>query len=74
LAYLTYYSGKNYYRQNNNTIMSRVCDVCGKGPKKAANRSHARNKTLRRQNPNLQLSGGMRKCTRCMRTASKQAK
>ncbi|HOX61176.1 MAG TPA: bL28 family ribosomal protein [Candidatus Magasanikbacteria bacterium] len=53
--------------------MSRICTVCGKVPKKAANRSHARNKTLRRQNPNLQISGGVIKCTRCIRTASKKS-
>ncbi|MBI4427017.1 MAG: 50S ribosomal protein L28 [Candidatus Magasanikbacteria bacterium] len=54
--------------------MSRKCTVCGKGSKRAANRSHANNKTLRRQKPNLQLSGGVLTCTRCVRTASKKAR
>ncbi|MBU0661557.1 50S ribosomal protein L28 [Patescibacteria group bacterium] len=53
--------------------MSRTCDMCGKGPKKAANRSHANNKTNRRQLPNLQPLGNMKICLRCRRTAVKYA-
>jgi len=53
--------------------MSRICSICGKGPKKAANRSHALNKTLRRQKPNLQKSDKQLVCTRCLRTAVKHA-
>lgn len=34
--------------------MSRRCDLTGKSSQKAANRSHAKNKTLRRQNVNVQ--------------------
>lgn len=34
--------------------MSRICDLTGKSAQKAANRSHAKNKTLRRQQPNVQ--------------------
>lgn len=52
--------------------MSRRCDLCGKGPKKAAYRSHSKIKTLRRQYPNLQtktIDGKKRKiCTRCLKT------
>jgi len=54
--------------------MSRVCTTCGKGPKKAANRSHAKNKTLRTQDPNLQKnSKGDLVCTRCLKTEKKKA-
>lgn len=53
--------------------MARICDACGKGAKKAANRSHALNKTLRRQKPNLQKVGDLKVCTRCRRTMIKLA-
>ncbi len=53
--------------------MSRVCDHCGKGPKRAAIRSKALNKTLRRQKVNLQKFEGEKVCTRCIRTKTKQA-
>lgn len=53
--------------------MARVCEFCGRGPKKAANRSHAKNKTLRTQHVNLQKLSGFKVCTRCRRTAIKQA-
>ena len=55
--------------------MGRTCANCGKGPKKAANRSHAKNKTLRVQKPNLQKdeSGDMI-CNTCRRTAAKKIK
>ncbi len=53
--------------------MSRLCDTCGKGPKKAANRSHALNKTLRVQRPNLQKLGDLKVCTRCRRSMVKHA-
>jgi len=52
--------------------MSRICTVCDKGSKRAAHRSHAKNKVLRRQNPNLQLSNGALMCTRCIRSAAKK--
>jgi len=48
--------------------MSRVCNECGKGPKKAAIRSHAKNKTLRTQDVNLQKLNGELMCTRCRKT------
>lgn len=56
--------------------MSRVCEICGKGPRVGNNVSHANNKTRRRWIPNLQavkaLHEGkvkkMRVCTRCIRS------
>ena len=51
--------------------MARLCDMCGRGSKRAANRSHSNIKTLRRQKPNLQKFGDKRVCTRCVRTLKK---
>jgi large subunit ribosomal protein L28 len=58
--------------------MSRVCDVCGKGPVVGNNVSHANNKTKKVWYPNLQkmrvLSGKsgaskrLKVCTRCLRS------
>ena len=56
--------------------MSKVCDICGKGPVVGNNVSHAHNKTKRRWYPNLQTVkvsiGGQTKklkvCTRCLRS------
>ncbi len=56
--------------------MSRVCDICGKGPSFGNNVSHANNKTARVWYPNLQKiktikSGTVRSvkvCTRCLRS------
>jgi ribosomal protein L28 len=45
--------------------------MCGRGSKRAANRSHSNIKTLRRQKPNLQKFGDKRVCTRCVRTLKK---
>ena len=53
--------------------MSRRCELCEKGAKKAANRSHAKNKTLRRQKVNLQTVDGVKLCTKCIRTITKKA-
>ena len=53
--------------------MAKVCSICGKGPKKAALRSHSKAKTLTRQKPNLQKHDGEWVCTRCIRTEAKQA-
>ena len=59
--------------------MSRVCDICGKGPATGNNVSHAHNKTRRRWLPNLQkvrtvTRGGatthVRACTRCIRSGA----
>ena len=56
--------------------MSRVCEVCGKGPSFGNNVSHANNKTARVWLPNLQkiktINNGTVKsvkvCTRCLRS------
>jgi len=57
--------------------MSKVCQICGKGPRTGCNVSHANNHTKRRWLPNLQsvrvdIGGGktrrMRVCTRCIRS------
>ncbi len=56
--------------------MSRICEICGKGPSFGHNVSHANNKTRRVWYPNLQrvrvLKNNnvvrMRICTRCIRS------
>jgi ribosomal protein L28 len=53
--------------------MAFKCELCDKGAIRAANRSHSKTKTLRRQKPNLQKMDGKKVCTRCIRTASKVA-
>lgn len=58
--------------------MSRVCEICGKGPMAGNNISHAHNKTRRRWKPNLKTvrakkGGGVKKmkvCTRCIRSGA----
>ena len=62
--------------------MSRICEVCGKGPVVGNKVSHANNKTKRQWFPNLQKirfvdkkTGSikrMRVCTRCIRSGSVQ--
>ncbi len=55
--------------------MSRVCEICGKGPLRGHNVSHANNKTKRVWRPNLQkvrvLHEGkvikMKVCTKCIK-------
>ncbi|MFA7056121.1 MAG: 50S ribosomal protein L28 [Candidatus Cloacimonadales bacterium] len=55
--------------------MSRVCDVCGKGPNSGNLRSHALNATKRKFFPNLQkiraeIDGDVRSikiCTSCLK-------
>ncbi len=55
--------------------MSKLCEVCGKGPQFGNKVSHANNKTRRRWNPNLQKIrvevNGTRKrmkvCTACIK-------
>jgi large subunit ribosomal protein L28 len=56
--------------------MSKVCDICGKGPQSGNNVSHSHIKTKRRFMPNLQkvrhqLATGqvisVKACTRCIR-------
>ncbi|GAB7027959.1 50S ribosomal protein L28 [Geotalea toluenoxydans] len=56
--------------------MSKVCEICGKGPSFGNNVSHANNKTSRTWYPNLQKiktvkNGTVRSikvCTRCIRS------
>jgi large subunit ribosomal protein L28 len=56
--------------------MSRVCEICGKGPGVGCNVSHANNRTKRRWLPNLQrvrvvVEGTVKRmyvCTRCIRS------
>jgi ribosomal protein L28 len=48
------------------------CEICAKGSQKAANRSHSKVKTLRRQNPNLQKLDKHMVCTKCRRTITKK--
>jgi len=56
--------------------MSRICDICGKGPSFGNNVSHANNKTRAVWHPNLQkvkaVSNGrvssIKVCTRCIRS------
>jgi len=57
--------------------MSRVCEICGKGPLKGNNVSHAHNRTKKISYPNLQkirileASGRVKRarvCTRCIRS------
>lgn len=51
--------------------MARRCEECGKGSKKAAHRSDANNKTIRRQKPNLQKWHGKKLCTKCIKEKGK---
>ncbi len=56
--------------------MSKVCDICGKGPQFGNNVSHAHNVTSRRWSVNLQAvkalvngnSKRLRVCTSCIKT------
>lgn len=60
--------------------MSRVCEICGKGPVVGHNVSHANNKTKKVWYPNLQKmkvvdreTGSkkrMKVCARCLRSGS----
>lgn len=56
--------------------MSKICDICGKGPSFGNNVSHANNKTRTVWRPNLQKIKAIRDghvrsikvCTRCIRS------
>ncbi|MFL3050796.1 MAG: 50S ribosomal protein L28 [Candidatus Neomarinimicrobiota bacterium] len=56
--------------------MSKVCEICGKGPKTGNSVSHAHNKNRRRWLPNLQrvkaqINGSVKRvrvCTSCLRS------
>jgi large subunit ribosomal protein L28 len=58
--------------------MSRTCEICGRGPKTAASRSHSNIKTLKRKYLNLQtkkINGKkVRICTSCLKNKLKAAK
>jgi len=58
--------------------MSRVCDLCGKGPKTGITKSHSNIKTKRVVNINLQSKkiDGQRKkvCTTCLKNLIKKNK
>ncbi|NLL55675.1 MAG: 50S ribosomal protein L28 [Clostridiales bacterium] len=62
--------------------MSRVCSICGKGPMSGNKVSHSNRKTCKSWSVNVQRinvvndNGSVKKayvCTRCIRTAKKQA-
>jgi large subunit ribosomal protein L28 len=67
-------------QQKRGTVMSRICEVCGKGPVTGHQVSHANNKTKRVWYPNLQKiriidkkTGAVKRarvCTRCIRSKS----
>ncbi|MFH1491179.1 MAG: 50S ribosomal protein L28 [Pseudomonadota bacterium] len=56
--------------------MSRICEICGKGPTVGYNVSHAHNKTKKRWYPNLQKvrtvkngqSVRIKACTGCIKS------
>lgn len=58
--------------------MSKVCDICGKGPQFGNNVSHAHNVTKRRWNPNIQrmkvtVNGANKRlnvCARCIKSGT----
>ncbi len=60
--------------------MSKVCEICGKGPLFGNNVSHAHKVTKRRWNPNLQrvravVDGTIRRirvCTTCLKSGKVQ--
>jgi ribosomal protein L28 len=56
--------------------MAKRCDICGRGSKKDASRSHSNIKTLKRQSINLQtrkMNGKKLKiCTSCIKTTVKK--
>ena len=58
--------------------MARRCDICGRGSKKDASRSHSNIKTTKRQYINLQsrkINGQrMKVCTKCLKTMVKMKK
>jgi len=58
--------------------MGKTCDLCGRGSRKGATRSHSKIKTLKRQDINLQTRNiddmKIKVCTSCLRTAAKDVK
>ncbi|HCC22717.1 TPA: 50S ribosomal protein L28 [Candidatus Falkowbacteria bacterium] len=55
--------------------MSKVCQMCGRGPISSQSTSHANNKTKRTLKINLQAKkvdgGSIRICTKCLKTFNK---
>ncbi|MFH2105436.1 MAG: bL28 family ribosomal protein [Parcubacteria group bacterium] len=55
--------------------MSRVCEICNRGPLKRASRSHSNIKTNRHQKVNLQWTKKdgkrVKACAKCIKTMSK---
>jgi len=68
----------DYFFETRRTMMSKICEICGKKPMVGNNVSHAHNVTKRRFNPNLQrvraISNGQVKkmvvCTSCIKSGS----
>lgn len=58
------------------SIMSKVCELCGKGKMDGKTVSHANNKAPRKYSPNLQetvVDGKkVKACTKCIKTAKKK--
>lgn len=58
--------------------MARICELCGRGSLKSANRSHSNIKTIKRQKVNIQSltkdGKKMKACANCIRTETKQIK
>lgn len=58
--------------------MSKRCELCGRGSKKDASRSHSNIKTIKRQYINLQskkINGKrMKVCAKCIKTLKKKKK
>jgi len=56
--------------------MSKRCDACGRGAKKAVSRSHSKIATLRKQYLNLQVKTingkRLKLCTNCLKTWNKK--
>jgi large subunit ribosomal protein L28 len=68
----------NQRQERRATIMSKMCEICGKKPMVGSNISHAHNITKRRFNPNLQSvrtlhNGQVKKmmvCTQCIKSGN----
>ncbi len=66
---------QNLFRIQMEDIMSKICQICGKKAGSGRNVSHAKNRTLRKFNPNLQkvrvdVDGKpvkMTVCSRCIK-------
>jgi large subunit ribosomal protein L28 len=56
-------------------VMSKVCEICGRGAQSGHQVSHSNVKTLRKFSINLQVKkvGGQKKkvCSKCIKTLSK---